>query len=304
MRIGMMLAEPPGGSTDELVGSMRTAADAGLSSVWVTDPIWGIDGLALLGMAAREVPDIEVGTAVMPAYFRHPVTAAREAITIDIATGGRFALGLGVSHESMIDGMMHLSYEKPVRYLREYLEIVTPLLRDGKVSYSGETMSADVELTVRPVGPLPVLLAAMGPQMLKLAGSQADGTIVWLTGPKTLESHVVPRITEAAEEAGRPKPRVMCMLPVGITDNPAGAREITSQVLSLYSTLPAYRAMLDREGAAGPGDVAIYGSPDQVRDEIEALAAIGVTDFLAAVFAPPPANEATLALLGELATLG
>lgn len=304
MRIGMILAEPANGSTDDLVTSMRAIADAGLSSAWITDPIWGIDGLAALGMAAREVPGLEVGTAVMPAYFRHPVTVAREAITIDIATGGRFALGLGVSHESMIDGMLHLRYDKPVRYLREYLEIVTPLLRDGRVSYLGETLSADVEVGIRPTGPLPVLLAAMGERMLKLAGSHADGTIVWMTGPKTLENHVVPRITEAAEEAGRPKPRIVCMLPVGITDNPAGAREITSQVLSLYSTLPAYRAMLDREGASGPGDVAIFGDADQIRGEIQALAAIGVTDFLAANFAPPPAREATLAVLGELAAHG
>ena len=301
MRIGISLAEPRSGSLQELTSSLQQAADAGFSSAWMAD-IFGLDALSALAYAGSQVPDIEVGTAVTPTYLRHPVALARQAITTDVATGGRFALGIGLSHQVVIEGMLHLSFDKPARHMREYLAVLLPLLRDGKASFSGETLGADAGVSIRPVGPLPVLLAAMAPRMLHLAGAVADGTVLWMTGPRTIADYVVPRLTDAAGEAGRPAPRVVCVLPVCVTDDEGAARTRAAKVFAIYDTLPSYKAMLDREGAGGPGDVAIVGDEAAVRQQIDELAGIGVTDFAAGEFATGDDATRTRALLQDLAT--
>jgi 5,10-methylenetetrahydromethanopterin reductase len=186
--------------------------------------------------------------------------------------------------------------------MREYLSVLVPLLREGKVSFSGETLSADAAINVRPVGPLPVLLAALAPQMLHLAGAMADGTVLWMTGPRAIAEHIVPRLTDAAAGAGRPPPRVVCVLPVCVSDDEAAARARAAKVFSVYDTLPSYKAMLDKEGAAGPGDVAIVGDEAAVRQQVEALAGIGVSDFVAGEFATGDDAARTRALLRDLAT--
>src|SRR6186997_1023444 len=201
MRIGTSLVEPRSGSLDELTAALQQAVDDGFSSAWMAD-IFGLDALSALAYAGSRVAGIEVGTAVTPTYLRHPVALARQAVTTDIATGGRFTLGIGLSHQVVIEGMLHLSFDKPARHMREYLAVLVPLLREGKVSFSGETLGADAAISVRPVGPLPVLLAAMAPHMLHLAGAVADGTVLWMTGPGTIAEHVVPRLTDAAATAG------------------------------------------------------------------------------------------------------
>ena len=136
MRIGISLAEPRSGSLDELTSALQQAADDGLSSAWMAD-IFGLDALSALAYAGSRVADIEVGTAVTPTYLRHPVALARQAITTDVATGGRLALGIGLSHQVVIEGMLHLSFDKPARHMREYLAVLLPLLREGRVSFSG-----------------------------------------------------------------------------------------------------------------------------------------------------------------------
>ena len=301
MRIGISLAEPRSGSLDELTSVLQQAADDGFSSAWMAD-IFGLDALSALAYAGSRVAGIEVGTAVTPTYLRHPVALARQAVTTDIATGGRFALGIGLSHQVVIEGMLHLSFDKPARHMREYLAVLLPLLRDGQVSFSGETLGADAAISVRPVGTLPVLLAAMAPRMLQLAGAVADGTVLWMTGPKTIAEHVIPRLTEAAGEAGRTVPRVVCVLPVCVTDEEAAARARASKVFAVYDTLPSYKAMLDREGAGGPGDVAIVGDDAAVRQQVSELADIGVTDFVVGEYATGDDAVRTRALLRELAT--
>ena len=205
MHIGISLAEPRSGSLQELTADLQQAADDGFSSAWMAD-IFGLDALSALAYAGARVADIEVGTAVTPTYLRHPMALARQAVTTDIATGGRLALGIGLSHQVVIEGMLHLSFDKPARHIREYLAVLLPLLREGKVSFSGETLGADGEMSIRPVGALPVLLAAMAPRMLHLAGAVADGTVLWMTGPRTIAEHVMPRLTDAAAEAGRAAP--------------------------------------------------------------------------------------------------
>jgi F420-dependent oxidoreductase-like protein len=177
--------------------------------------------------------------------------------------------------------MLGQSFDKPLRHMREYLSILLPLVHDGTVSFQGETLSANCSLNVADATPFPVLIAALGPKMLELAGTMADGTITWMTGPATLESHTVPTITKAAAQAGRPPPRVCVGLPVCVTDDPDGARDRAARVFAVYDSLPSYKAMLDREGATGPADVAIVGDEATVAAAVRRLADVGTTDFAA-----------------------
>ena len=185
---------------------------------------------------------------------------------------------------------------KPARHMREYLSVLVPLLDGNPVSVDGSTLSAHIGLSTPRAGRVPVLLAALAPRMLELAGGQADGTVLWMTGPATVRDYVVPAITAAAS-AARPSPRVVCALPVCVTSDPDAARASADKELAIYGQLPSYRAMLDREGAAGPGDVAIVGDEDAVAAQIQALADAGVTDFVAAEVGRGEDPERTRSLL-------
>jgi 5,10-methylenetetrahydromethanopterin reductase len=243
--------------------------------------IFGLDALTALAVVGSQVPGIELGTAVVPTYPRHPVVLAQQALTVATAVGGRLALGIGLSHKIVIEDRYGLSFDRPARHMREYLSILLPLLEGQPADFRGETMRAAVTLTTPRPGRVPVLLAALGPRMLELAGRRTDGTVLWMTGPATVRDYIVPAISKAAAEAGRPGPRVVCLLPVCVTDDPDGARARAARVFAIYGQLPSYRAMLDREGAEGPGDVAIVGSEDEVAAQIRALDQAGVTDFVA-----------------------
>jgi F420-dependent oxidoreductase-like protein len=281
MRIGIFGGEVAGdGGIDEVAASARRAADEGFASYWMSN-IFGLDALTALAVVGREVPRIELGTAVVPTYPRHPMMLAAQALTTQAASGGRLALGIGLSHQLVIEGMFGQSFEKPLRHMREYLSILMPLIHEGTVSFRGETLTANGTLNIAGAAPVPVLIAALGPKMLELAGTAADGTITWMTGPGTLESHTIPAITKAAEQAGRPPPRVCVGLPVCATDDPDGARERAARVFAVYDSLPSYKAMLDREGAAGPADVAIVGDEAAVAAGVRRLADVGTTDFAA-----------------------
>jgi len=182
--------------------------------------------------------------------------------------------------------------------MREYLSVLLPLLRDKSVSFQGQTMKVMGQLQ-SDVSPPPVLLAALAPRMLALAGSMCDGTVTWMTGPKTVGSYIVPSITRAADDAGRPSPRVVVALPVAVTDDEAATRERAGNAFVIYGQLPSYRAMLDREGAPTPADAAIVGSAASVRTQIEEVFAQGATEFVGVPFAE---REPTLEVLADLAT--
>jgi 5,10-methylenetetrahydromethanopterin reductase len=298
MRIGILAAETSGDQAlAKLTDQLRRAADDGFASFWMSN-IFGLEALTSLAVAGSQVPGIELGTAVIPTYPRHPAVLAQQALTAALATGpGRLALGIGLSHQIVIEDMYGYSFDRPARHMREYLSVLLPLLDGTAVSVDGSTLSAHIGLSTPRAGRIPVLLAAMGPAMLKLAGQQTDGTALWMTGPATVRDYVVPAISAAAAAAGRPSPRVGCGLPVCVTSDPAAARASADTVFAIYGQLPSYRAMLDREGAAGPGDVAIVGDEDAVAAQIQALADAGVTDFIAAEFGRGKDGERTRALL-------
>jgi F420-dependent oxidoreductase-like protein len=295
MRIGVFIGAQ---GLDEFVSDVRGAADAGFASAWAPQ-IFGLDALTALAVAGREVPGIEFGTAVVPTFPRHPTSLAIQALTTQAASGGRLTLGIGLSHQVVVEGMWGLDFSKPARHMREYLSALLPLLRDKSVSFTGETIKATGQLQSNVSPPPPVVLAALAPRMLALAGSMCDGTVTWMTGPKTVGSHIVPHITQAADDAGRPTPRVVVALPVAVTDDEAGARERAANAFVIYGQLPSYRAMLDREGAPTPADVAIVGSESVVCAQIEEIFAQGATEFVAVPFIN---REETLGVLATIAS--
>lgn len=300
MHIGTSLPEPEGPQAlSVLRENLRQAADDGFTSVWMAN-IFGMDALTALAVAGQGIDDIEIGTAVVPTYPRHAAVLAQQALTTALALNGRLALGIGLSHQIVIEDMYGYSFDAPARHMREYLSILQPLLEGEQGNFVGETMRASIGLSTPRVGRVPVLLAALGPQMLKLAGQRTDGTILWMTGPATVRDYIAPTINAAAQAAGRTAPRVVCMLPVCVTDDPEAAKARAASVFEIYGFLPSYRAMLDREGAAGPADVAIVGAEDAVASQIVAMADYGVTDFVAGEFASGSERQRTRDLLKSL----
>ena len=280
MRIGIWGASTIVGTIDDVVAEARHVEEDGLDSYWAPN-IFGHDALTALAIVGREVPRIELGTSVVPTYPRHPSAIAQQCLTVSAATQGRLTLGVGLSHKIVIENMLGMSYDKPVRHMRDYLSILGPLSRNEPVGYRGEDYSTNLAIQAKGAPPFGIVVAALGPQMLKLTAELADGTITWCTGPKTLADHVIPTINAAAQAAERPTPRIVVGLPVCVTDDVDGARERAAKIFEMYGSLPSYRAMLDREGVAGPEGIAILGSESQVVDRIGALADLGVTEFAA-----------------------
>ena len=288
MRIGVMI-----GGRQDLEGLLARAQELeaqGFDSVWMPN-VFGLDAMGALTVIGRETARIELGTAVVPTYPRHPVTMAQQALTVQAASGNRFALGIGLSHKFVIEGMWGMSFARPARHMRDYLEALLPLLRGGEVNVENESYRVHATYGVPGAEAPPVLLAAMAPRMLALAGSVADGTSLWMTGPDTIEGYVAPALREAAERAGRETPRIVAAFPIALTDDPDDARERTGRMLANYGGIPSYRAMLDKEGADGPGDVAIVGDERALDEALDWLEAMGVSDFSASIMPVDPEAE-------------
>jgi len=296
MRIGIGIGEIAGrpATIDDLVSQVQSAEKDGFATAWFAN-IFGVDAITACALAGRETKRIELGTAVVPTYPRHPMAMAQQALTASAACDGRFTLGIGLSHQIVIEAMLGLSYARPFSHMREYVAVLAPLLRGEPVAHQGEEFRVQLQVSVTGAGKTPLLIAALAPKMLDLAGRETAGTITWMTAEKTIRTHTVPKIREAAERAGCPAPRVVCGLPIAVCDDPKAAREKAGQAFQVYGSLPSYRAMLDREGAAGPGDVAIVGDERAVGEQLDRLAEAGVTDFLAAPFPVGGDAEASVA---------
>jgi F420-dependent oxidoreductase-like protein len=290
------------GTIDDVVARAQSLATTGVSSLW-SSQIFGWDTLTALAVVGRQVPVVTLGTAVIPVHPRHPTMLAAQALTVQSATGGRLALGIGLSHKMVVEGMWGYSFDHPARYMEEYLSILMPMLAGDQVSFQGEVLRANTIGPPETEGATapPVLVAALGTVMLGIAGRMASGTITWMVGLTTLADHIVPTISAAAARAGRPEPQIVVTLPVCVTDDPDAARQRCARLFSIYGQLPSYRAMLDREGADGPSDVAIVGSETDVAAAIGRFADAGTTEFSAAVYGTPDEVQRTLALLGSLA---
>jgi 5,10-methylenetetrahydromethanopterin reductase len=296
MQIGMLLGTADGQRTRiaELVAQARQAEADGFASGWFSN-IFGMDALTAVAVCGQATTGLALGTAVVPTYPRHPYTLAQQALSAQAAAGGHLLLGIGPSHQPVVEGMWGLSYARPLTDTREYLEVLLPLLEQGHVKFQGSTYRVEAPLRVPGATPCPVLLAALGAKMLDLAGRTCAGTVTAWTGPKTLESHVIPVIRAATADAGRPAPRIVAMLTIAVTQEVDAARAALARGAQIYGTLPSYRAMLDREGAAGPADVALFGDEDAIGEQLDHLAAIGVTDLVWDRFPARPDPAETLA---------
>ncbi|QFG26068.1 LLM class F420-dependent oxidoreductase [Actinomadura sp. WMMB 499] len=293
MRIGVSLGERSGPDALARLGDdVRRAADDGFASAWMSN-IFGMDALTALAVAGNGVPGIELGTAVVPSYPRHPAALAQQARTAALALDGRLTLGIGLSHKVVIEDMYGFDFGRPLRHMDEYLSVLLPLLTGETAAFDGDTVRGHISLGVPNEGRVPLLLAALGPRMLKLAAERTDGTVLWMTGPATVREHIAPTITGAAEAAGRAAPRIVCVLPVCVTGDPERARERAAKAFEVYGTLPSYRAMMDREGAKGPEDLAIIGTEDEVGARLAELDAAGVTDFVAGEYMSGEERERT-----------
>jgi len=285
MKIGIGIGEIATRPADMagLAAEAKRAEDAGFASVWLAN-IFGVDAMTAATVCGLATKTIAVGTGVVPTYPRHPFAMAQQAASVSSATGNRFTLGIGLSHQIVIENMLGLSFAKSYSHMKEYLGVLGPLIREGKVQFDGEMYKVNAALKVPGATPCPILIAALAPKMLALAGSVADGTITWMTGPKTLAEHIVPSVRQAASEAGRPAPRIVAGLPISVSDDAAASRETAGKVFRQYGALPSYRAMLDREGAAGPADVAIVGTEAEVTATLDRMEEAGVTELLGAPF--------------------
>ena len=300
--IGPVLGNP--GSLDEAVAEYVQAEEDGFPAAWTANLTSGFDALTVLALAGRATKRIELGTFVVPTYPRHPMVMAQTALTTAAAAPGRFVLGIGLSHRVVIEQSMGLDYSKPLRHMREYLAVLLPLLAGDPVRFRGEEFRVTAQVQVEGATRPPVLVAALGPQMLRLAGRVADGTATWMGGPDYLRNTAIPEITAAAREAGRPAPRILAGFPIAVTTKTAEAREAAARIFAVYGQLPSYRAALDRGGYGGPGDVAIVGDEASVRRQVADLAEMGVTDLNSGIYAvdgDPGVQARTRELLAGLA---
>jgi 5,10-methylenetetrahydromethanopterin reductase len=274
-----------GRPSDELVAQAVQAEADGFSSYWaaqLTTP----DALTVLAVVGKATSVIELGTAVVPTWPRHPLMLAAQALTTQEICGGRLTLGLGLAHKTSVEHTWKVPFDRPARHMDEYLSVLLPAMTERRVAFEGDIWSGEVESMGGPgdVRAPSVMLAAMGPRMLELAGSRTDGSVLWLSGPATIASRIRPALEAAASAAGRPAPRIVASVPVCVTSEPDEVRSLIAQILVGYNDLPSYRGVMDAEGAGGPEDVSIVGDEDEVRAGLARFADAGTTDFAALEF--------------------
>ena len=287
MRIGVFVGASAADlmSLDELIGRIKQAEADGFDSFWIPHiSARGYDALTVLALAGTQTARIELGVGVVPTYPRHPMALAQQALTTAAASGSRFILGIGPSHRPGIEESFGLSYDRPALHTREYLSVLRPLMEDGRVQFNGHFFNVNAELDMLDRPNCPVVISALAPRMLRLAGQQADGTITWMAGPRAIREHVGPRIRAAAESAGRPEPRICVGLPATVCDDEGVGRRAAAESYERYGRLVNYRRILDVEDVEGPSEVAVVGNEASLRGQMEQFAEAGATDFIANIF--------------------
>jgi F420-dependent oxidoreductase-like protein len=301
MQIGLIAL---GGGLREIVEDAKRAEAEGFA-LYTMANISGHDAIGTLTVAGWETDRIRLMTGVVPTYPRHPGAIAQQALTAATASSGRFTLGIGLSHRVSIEGRYGISFDRPAVHMRQYLDVLLPLLRGESIQVEGEQYTFRGALQTEAPLPVPCVIAAMAPVMLRLAGERTAGTILWMTGARAIREHVQPRIAKAAAEASRPRPEIVCGLPIALTSDVRAARERANRTYEGYGNLPSYRAMLDKQGAATPGDAALVGDEASLRAQLAELKEAGVTAFTGAPFndgtgSGPRTREFLASLGGEI----
>ncbi len=291
MRIGLMMGPERGRyrrKAAQLAADAAAAERAGFTSLWLPQIPGDFDAFVAIALAAQATDRIELGTAVVPIQTRHPIAMAQEAMSVQAVAEGRFTLGIGVSHDWVIQGQLGLPYERPAHLMRSYLEVLNPALRGpGSVDVENDRFRVHSPMDVTDWAPNPVLLAALAPVMLRLAGEHASGTILWLADERAVGEHVVPRITRAAAEAGRPKPRVVAGVPVALCPNDEvdAARDWANRALGHSEYCENYQRLLARGDARSEGDILAAGDASAVEKRLRAFKDAGTTDLAVRVLA-------------------
>ncbi|MYS14982.1 LLM class F420-dependent oxidoreductase [Streptomyces sp. SID4982] len=306
MTVGVALdASGAGNQVDATVLLAREAAAAGLRSAWFGQT-FGADSPQLAAIVGREVPDLQVGTSAIPVFGRHPLLVSSQAQTAQAATHGRYHLGLALGTRLLTEGGFGLPFERPVARLREFLTALRQLTGTGTADFHGELLTAVTPIPARVPGAedgVPVLVAAMGPQALKVSGELADGILPYLAGPRALERDIVPAVTAAAKAAGRPAPRIVALVPGVVTDDADAVRETATERLAFYEQIPSYARVIELSGARRASDVAVIGDEKAVAAEVRRYRDAGATEvvFAGTDIAGDADRLRTWALLGELA---
>ncbi|HZR11750.1 MAG TPA: LLM class F420-dependent oxidoreductase [Acidimicrobiia bacterium] len=285
MRVGVMIGPERGRyatKVERLRADGRWAEEAGFASVWIPQIPDDFDALTAVTLVGEQTSRIEIGTAVVPIQPRHPIALAQQALATQAVCGGRLSLGLGVSHHWVVEDMLGLPYDKPVATMRDYLDVLDAALAGpGTVDVENDHFRVHNPLDITDVTPTPVLLAALGPVMLRLAGERTDGTILWMADEKAIASHVVPTITRAADAAGRSAPRVVAGIPVCLCgdDEVEAAIARTNRILAEAEVSPNYQRLLEHGDAREVGDILAAGSESTIEKRFRAFADAGVTDL-------------------------
>ncbi|SDX23098.1 F420-dependent oxidoreductase, MSMEG_4879 family [Amycolatopsis xylanica] len=288
---------------DEFVVQTREAADAGLSSVWFPQ-LLDYDAVTVAAVAGREIPGISVGTGVVPLYPRHPLLVSALAQTAQAATGGRFTLGLGLGAKPFLEPVFGQPFPPQIEHLREYLTVLRPLVSGEETEFDGETVSLHPSMPTAVPGakPVPIVVAAMGPRALAVAGELADGTLPYLAGPKALSTSVVPVIGRAAESAGRPAPKVIAVFPAVVTGEVEATRELLAERLAVYDTIPSYQRILAAEGVSRAAELAVIGDEQTIAAAVGRYFDAGATEVVISQAGVRSSEDRlrTWKLLGEL----
>jgi F420-dependent oxidoreductase-like protein len=285
MRIGVMIGPERGRystKVERLRADARWAEGAGLASIWVPQIPDDFDALTMAAVVGEATERIEVGTAVVPIQPRHPVALAQAALSVQAVLGGRLCLGLGVSHHWIVEDMLGIGYDRPVLTLRSYLDVLDAALAGpGPVDVENQLFSIHNPLDITDLGPTTVLIAALGPRMLELAGSRTDGTILWMADERAIGTYVVPQITRAATAAGRPASRVVAGVPICLCadDEIDAAIERTNRILAEAEMSPNYQRLLEMGDARSIGDILVAGDESTIEKRLRAFADAGVTDL-------------------------
>lgn len=290
MKIGIMCG---GGADriglDEMITRGKDLEARGFPTMWIPN-VFGNDAITAASVVGSHTQRIALGTAVVPTFPRHPAAIAQQSLTASAACRGRFTLGIGLSHPPVIE-KLGLSYDRRAKHMREYMEVLGPLLRGEPAKFHGEEYQVDWTLDVADAEPVPVVIAALGEQMLKLTGRYADGTILWMAGLRAIEEHIVPKLRASASDAGRPEPRVIAGMHTMLTNDAEAGRARVSRLVAMYGHMPSYRAMLDIEGVEDPAHFSLVGDEKTLDAGLQRLRDIGVTELEASLFADDEGTE-------------
>ncbi|CAM5708656.1 F420-dependent glucose-6-phosphate dehydrogenase [Streptomyces tendae] len=306
MTVGVALnASDARNQVDATVELAREAAAAGLRSAWFGQT-FGADSPQLAAIVGREVPGLHVGTSAIPVFGRHPLIVSSQAQTAQAATHGRYHLGLALGTKLLTEGGFGLPFERPIARLREFLTAVRQLTQSGAADFRGELLTAVTPVPARVPGAeagVPLLVAAMGAQSLRVSGELADGILPYLAGPRALETHIVPALTAAAEAAGRPAPRIVALVHGVVTDDVEAVREKVTGQLAFYEQIPSYARVIELSGGRRASDVAVIGDEKTVAAEVRRYRDAGATEvvFSGTEIAGDADRRRTWTLLGELA---